>query len=43
MLGDISLAANIYIVTGLTPVRLLNKVDNAFVKREKIHLCRGEE
>lgn len=27
----------------LTPVRLLNKVDNAFVKREKIHLCRGEE
>ena len=27
----------------LTPVRLLNKVDNAFVKREIIHLCRGEE
>lgn len=27
----------------LTPIRLLNKHDNAFVKREKIHLCRGEE
>lgn len=27
----------------LTPIRLLNKQDNAFIKREKIHLCRGEE
>lgn len=27
----------------LTPVRLLNKTENAFVRREKIHLCRGEE
>ena len=27
----------------LTPIRLLNKQDNAVVKREKIHLCRGEE
>ena len=27
----------------LTPIRLLNKKENAFVKREKIHLCRGEE
>lgn len=26
----------------LTPVRLLNKTDNANVKRDKIHLCRGE-
>lgn len=26
-----------------TPIRLLNKLENAFVKREKIHLCRGEE
>ncbi len=26
-----------------TPIRLLNKHDNAFVKREKLHLCRGEE
>lgn len=26
-----------------TPIRLLNKQDNAFVKREKIHLCRGDE
>lgn len=25
----------------LTPIRLLNKTENAFVKREKIHLCRG--
>lgn len=25
-----------------TPIRLLNKQENAFVKREKIHLCRGE-
>ncbi len=27
----------------LTPIRLLNKQENAFVKREKIHLCRGDE
>ena len=27
----------------LTPIRLLNKQENADVKREKIHLCRGEE
>ena len=27
----------------LTPVRLLNKVENASVKREKFMLCRGEE
>ena len=27
----------------LTPIRLLNKTENAFVKREKIHLCRGDE
>ena len=27
----------------LSPIRLLNKQVNAFVKREKIHLCRGEE
>lgn len=27
----------------LTPVRLLNKTDNANVKRDKIHLCRGDE
>lgn len=26
-----------------TPIRLLNKHENAFVKREKLHLCRGEE
>ncbi len=26
-----------------TPIRLLNKHENAFIKREKIHLCRGEE
>lgn len=25
----------------LTPIRLLNKTENAFVKREKIHLCGG--
>lgn len=25
----------------LTTIRLLNKTENAFVKREKIHLCRG--
>lgn len=27
----------------LTPIRLLNKTENAYVKREKIHLCRGDE
>lgn len=27
----------------LTPIRLLNKTENAFVKREKVHLCRGDE
>lgn len=27
----------------LTPIRLLNKQENAFAKREKLHLCRGEE
>ena len=27
----------------LTPIRLLNKQENAFVRREKIHLCRGDE
>lgn len=27
----------------LTPIRLLNKTENAFVRRKKIHLCRGEE
>lgn len=26
----------------LTPIRLLNKQENADVKREKIHLCRGD-
>lgn len=37
---------DIYIVEAdgtLTPIRLLNKTENAFIKREKIHLCRGEE
>lgn len=27
----------------LTPIRLLNKTDNAFVKREKVRLCKGDE
>ena len=27
----------------LTPIRLLNKTENAYIKREKIHLYRGEE
>ena len=27
----------------LTPIRLLNKHDNAVAKREKVHLCKGEE
>lgn len=37
---------NIFIVETdktLTPIRLLNKQENAFVKREKIHLYRGDE
>lgn len=37
---------NIFIVEAdgaLTPIRLLNKTENAYIKREKIHLCRGEE
>lgn len=36
---------DIYIVEAdgtLTPIRLLNKVENAFVKRDKVHICRGE-
>lgn len=27
----------------LTPIRLLNKQENSFVRREKLHLCRGEQ
>ena len=27
----------------LTPIRLLNKTENAYIKREKTHLCRGED
>ena len=27
----------------LSPIRLLNKTENASVKREKVHLYRGEE
>ena len=27
----------------LTPIRLLNKTENAFVKRDKIKLCGGED
>ena len=27
----------------LTPIRLLNKIENAVIKREKIHLCKGDE
>lgn len=37
---------NIFIVEAdgtLTPIRLLNKTENAYIKREKIHLCRGDE
>ena len=29
--------------TTLTPIRILNKTENAFIKREKIHLCKGDE
>lgn len=28
---------------GLTPIRLLNKQENAHIKREKVHLCKGDE
>jgi len=38
--------ANIFIVETdgtFTPIRLLNKHENAFIKREKIRLCRGDE
>lgn len=37
---------DIYIVEAdgtLTPIRLLNKKENANVKRDKIHLCKGDE
>lgn len=37
---------NIFVVGhdgSLTPIRLLNKQENASVKREKIHLCGGED
>lgn len=37
---------DIYIVEAdgtLTPIRLLNKVENAFVKRDKVRICRGED
>lgn len=27
----------------LTPIRLLNKTENALIKREKVHLCKGDE
>ena len=27
----------------LTPIRLLNKQENSMVKREKVHLCKGDE
>ena len=27
----------------LTPIRLLNKQENASIKREKVHLCGGED
>ncbi len=27
----------------LTPIKILNKIDNSFVKRDKIKLCGGEE
>jgi transposase InsO family protein len=38
--------ADIFIVESdgsLTPIHLLNKQENALIKREKIYLCRGEE
>ena len=27
----------------LTPIHLLNKTENALIKREKVHLCKGDE
>ena len=27
----------------LTPIRLLNKTENALIKREKVRLCKGDE
>ena len=27
----------------LTPIRLLKKTENALIKREKVHLCKGDE
>jgi len=27
----------------LTPIKLLNKLDNSMIKRDKIHICRGDE
>ena len=27
----------------LTPIQLLNKTENALIKREKVHLCKGDE
>lgn len=27
----------------LTPIRLLHKTENALIKREKVHLCKGDE
>ena len=27
----------------LTPIRILNKTENAQIKREKVHLCKGDE
>ena len=27
----------------LTPIRLLNKAENALIKREKVRLCKGDE
>lgn len=37
---------NIFVVEhdgSLTPIRLLNKQENASIKREKVHLCGGED
>ena len=27
----------------LTPIRILNKTENALIKREKVRLCKGDE
>jgi putative transposase len=27
----------------LTPIRLLNKTENAEIKREKVRLCKGDD